>query len=249
MSRTFEHSAVFEFYDDLNDLLQEGRETTIQVYRFHGNPSVKDAIEAQGIPHTEVDLIVVNGRSVGFGYHLESGDIVRVHPDTSDERVSGNKELLRGEPEKKFILDVHLGKLARLIRLAGFDALYRNDYSDHEIAETSAKQGRIVLTRDRRLLKFSKITHGYWIRSFNPEEQLKEVVGRFKLSGSISPFNRCLECNGEIVEVDKNSVIDQLEPKTRIYYDSFYRCKSCLKIYWRGSHYSQMKEMLEEIRF
>lgn len=240
------YSAVFNFHGELADFLTTDNSPVKRVYRFKGTPSVKDAIEAQGIPHTEVEHVTVNSEPVDFTYNLKSRDQVEVYP-VSCVRNSDCKFRLRGDPSYKFLLDVHLGKLARLMRLSGFDCLYRNDYDDHEIAGLAESLGRIVLTRDRRLLRFSSITHGYWIRSDKPREQLREVITRYELYDLINPFNRCLECNGKIEPVDKQSVIHRLEPKTKLYYNSFFICRNCGKIYWKGSHYEQMTAFLENL--
>lgn len=241
-----ENTALFRFFGELTDFLSEGEGRVEVTYEFNGNPSVKDSIEAVGVPHTEVNLILVNGDSVGFGYQLGEGDKVSVYPVSEDVDVYPRVRL-REKPPNRFILDVHLGKLARLLRMLGFDALYRNDYRDREIARVSAEENRVVLTRDRRLLQFRVITHGYWLRSTDPDEQLQEVIERYELSSEIEPFNRCMECNGKIQPVGKNVISHRLEPLTERYYDEFYRCVSCNKIYWKGSHYDQMRDYMEEL--
>lgn len=243
----YEYSSEFCFYNELTDFFRSGKRTEHKIYRFNGNPSVKDAIEAQGVPHTEVFFIIVNGSFEGFDYNLSDGDRVDVFPVSG---LSGTEKglKLRGDPEPRFLIDVHLGKLARLMRLLGFDCLYRNDYDDHEIAALSKDSKRIVLTRDRRLLRFSVIEHGYWLRSVDPDEQLKEVIKRFDLEDRIDPFNRCLECNGIIRPVNKQSVIHMLEPKTIMFYDDFYKCEKCGKVYWKGSHYDHMKKVISELK-
>lgn len=242
-----ENSALFSFYYELADFLNDKSGNMNRQYDFKGNPSVKDAIEAQGIPHTEVDLIVVNGISVDFSYNLQHGDTIYVYPASGND-FKGEKVILRGEPDYKFLLDVHLGKLTRLMRLAGFDCLYRNDYDDHQIARMAESLGRIVITRDRRLLRFSSITHGYWVRSHNPGEQLEEVIIRYDLYDMIDPFNRCLECNGDIGPVEKDKVLQYLEPKTILYFNDFYQCGDCGKVYWKGSHFEQMNSFLEKLK-
>jgi uncharacterized protein with PIN domain len=216
------------------------------LYGFDGNPSIKDAIEAQGVPHTEVDLIVVNDVSVGFEYHLKNGDFVEVYPIFSNRTISPIVKL-RNEPlhDARFILDVHLGKLARLMRLLGFDALYRNDYDDPEIVRVSIEEHRAILTRDRQLLHAKVITYGYWLRSTNPEEQLSEVIKRFDLKKSIVPFNRCLVCNGTMQLVSKQEIENLLEPKTKEFYETFYQCMKCRKIYWKGTHFEKLVKIAD----
>ncbi|HBH35595.1 MAG TPA: twitching motility protein PilT [Gammaproteobacteria bacterium] len=240
------HSADFRFYEELNDFLPtEKRKQTI-VYQFFGTPGIKDPIESLGIPHTEVELIIVNGRSVGFDYQLRDNDRVAVYPVFESLDVTPLVRL-RERPLRKsrFVVDVNLGKLARWLRLLGFDTLYRNDYSDAELAGISVEQRRILLTRDRFVLRRKIITHAYWVRAHDPDEQIAEILKRFDLSAQVVPFKRCLECNGLIREVEKSEIADQLKPLTRRYYNRFYRCKACGKVYWRGPHYEKMVLKLE----
>ncbi len=234
--------ASFRFYEELNDFLPPAKKKKHFDYRFNGRPSIKDAIEAIGVPHTEVDLILVNGQSVDFNHHLQDEDRVSVYPVFESLDITPVVRL-REEPLRKtaFVLDTQLGKLTKLLRLLGFDTLYRNDYEDSEIIRLALEEERIILTRDIGLLKNKSVTHGIWIRSTSPEEQLKEVLHRFDLYSQIKPFQRCSVCNGTIGKIDKKEIIDQLPTKTKLYYDDFYRCQECGKIYWKGSHYQRMK--------
>ncbi|MCF6157406.1 MAG: twitching motility protein PilT [wastewater metagenome] len=240
------NEAYFRFYAELNDFLPHDKVRRTFPYRFKGNPSIKDPIEAIGVPHTEVDLIIVNTVSVGFGYRLQNGDYVSVYPVFENIDISPVIKL-RKEPLRKtaFILDVHLGKLAKILRMLGFDAEYRNDYHDHEIIQKSLKENRIILTRDRRLLHAKVVTHGYCIRSENPAEQLREVLNRFDLPLQIQPFKRCTMCNCELEKIEKSKIVHRLEPKTILYYNEFSICPGCDRIYWKGSHYEKLKEQLE----
>ena len=242
-------TAVFRFYEELNDFLSPERKKTDFTYEFKGSPGIKDAIEAIGVPHTEIDLILVDGDPVDFFYRLEDGDRVSVYPVFESFDISG---LTRNRPrplrEPRFILDVHLGSLARKLRLLGFDSLYRTDYSDDEIAGISSREGRIVLTRDRGLLKRKAVSRGYWLRNTDPDLQVEEIVRRFQLEDLIRPFDRCPNCNGPIGEVPKDEVAHLLEPKTRRYYTRFFRCSGCGQIYWRGSHYSRILEKIDRIK-
>ena len=183
---------------------------------------MKDVIESLGVPHTEVDLILVNGASVGFDYLVRDGDRVSVYPVFESLDIT---PLVRVRPqplrETRFVLDIHLGKLAVFLRMLGFDSLYRNDYRDDELARISHAEGRILLTRDRGLLKRSLVTHGYLVRSDDPREQLAEVIHRFDLRDAIQPLERCLRCNGELEPVAKEEVADRLPPRTREHYDTF----------------------------
>ncbi|WP_374086606.1 Mut7-C RNAse domain-containing protein [Methylomicrobium lacus] len=239
----FENSAEFRFYEELNDFLRPQQRKQTLAYRFNGNPGIKDPIEVFGVPHTEVDLIVVNGESVGFDYRLKNGDRVAVYPVFESFDISPIIKL-RAAPLRHtaFVVDVNLGKLARLLRLFGFDTLFTNALTDAEIAAISAEQQRIVLTRDRRLLFAKAITHGYWVRAVEPLRQLAEVVRRFDLADQLRPFCRCTACNGLIEAVEKQAVLDLLEPKTKRYYERFYRCPTCGKVYWEGSHIDHMRQ-------
>jgi len=241
-------SATFQFYGSLNDLLSPVKRNTLIFYQFDDEPAIKHAIETIGIPHTEVDVILVNDKPVNFFYRLSDDDRVEVY-DINAREIFPLTWILtppRVVPEK-FILDVHLGKLAKALRLFGFDSLYENNYDDHKIVELSQSENRIVLTRDRNLLKHKAVTTGYWIRSQLVEEQLMEVINRFDLKSKFQFFKRCVECNGIIVPVAKASVLDRLLPKTILYYNDFFQCTNCKRIYWRGSHYEYMQEFIGKI--
>ncbi len=240
---TLEHLAEFRFYEELNDFLPVADRKRTLPYAFNGRPGIKDPIEAFGVPHTEVDLIIVNGESVGFDYPLRHADRVAVYPVFESFDISPLVRL-RDQPLRRtaFVIDVNLGKLARRLRMLGFDALYDNGYRDAEIAEIAASQRRIVLTRDRRLLFIKCITHGYWVRSVLPDRQTLEVLDRFDLYRQVRPFHRCIACNGILQPVAKDQVIDRLEPKTKLYYDTFHRCDVCGKVYWEGSHVEDMRQ-------
>jgi len=241
--------AEFRFYEELNDFLpQEKRKVTFD-YSLQRRASVKDIIEALGVPHTEVEVILANGQSVDFGYIVGDGDRISVYPmfESLDIRpLLKLRELPLRQPS--FVLDCHLGRLARYLRHLGFDTLYRNDYTDDRLATISADEHRILLTRDRDLLKRRIISHGYCVRSHDPRRQLDEVLARFDLYADIKPFGRCTRCNGMVIAVDKNDILDQLEPGTRKYYNEFWRCGSCCQIYWEGSHFEKMKLLIDELK-
>ena len=204
-------SANFRFYAELNDFLPTDRKAGSFDHTFKGQPAVKDTIEALGVPHTEVDLIIANGVSVDFSYLLHDGDRVSVYPVFESIDVA---PVLRVRPqplrEIRFVLDIHLGRLAGYLRMLGLDALYRNDYRDEELAHLSSQDARILLTRDRGLLKRGEVTHGYCVRETNPRKQLVEVIRRFDLVRSIKPFRLCLRCNGTLGSVRKEDIIDRL---------------------------------------
>ena len=241
-------TATFRFYAELDDFLAPSTEGKERAYRFRGNQSVKAAIEGFGVPHTEVDLIMANGESVDFSYQVADSDQISVYPVFETLDIT-NLVRLRETPLRdiRFVLDANLGKLARWLRLLGFDSDYRNDFEDAELVEVSAQDRRVLLTRDRRVLQHKRVTHGYWVRSDQPDVQIVEVLRRFQIEGKISLFTRCLECNGPIDPVPKSEVLDRLEPKTKIYYHSFSRCGQCGKVYWRGTHYDRMLAKLKRV--
>jgi uncharacterized protein with PIN domain len=236
------------FYAELNDFLRDAWKKRRFRVELNRRTSVKDLIESLGVPHTEVEIILANGTSVDFSYIVKDEDDLSIYPMFESVDVSPILRL-RDEPlrETKFVLDCHLGRLARYLRQFGFDTLYRNDYSDDDLAEISSTQQRILLTRDRNLLKRSVITHAYFIRDHDPRKQLDEVIRRFDLSSQIIPFGRCTRCNGLVEEVDKQAIADQLEPKTRKYFDAFWQCSNCGQIYWEGSHVQHMQKLTDEV--
>lgn len=240
-------TAWFRFYEELNDFLPAAGRKRDFPYSFYGNPSVKDAIEAIGIPHVEVDMIIANGAPVDFSFRLSDGDHVSVYPVFESLYIGATP--LRPKPlrKTKFILDVHLGRLAKYLRMCGFDSLFEARSTDAEIVEISVREKRIILTRDRGLLKNKLVTHGYWIRSSVAKEQLSEVLERFDLKNDLNPFTRCMECNGELIPVPKEEVAGTLLPQTKEHFNDYMICTLCSKVYWEGSHYENMRKFITEI--
>jgi len=236
------------FYAELNDFLRDAQKQTRFRIELNRRTSVKDLIESLGVPHTEVEVILANGKSVDFSYIVKRQDDLSIYPMFESVDVTPILRL-REEPlrDTLFVLDCHLGRLARYLRQFGFDTLYRNDYNDDELADTSAREHRILLTRDRSLLKRSIITHGYFIREHDPRKQLDEVIRRFDLRNQIIPFGRCTRCNGIVKAVDKKAIEHLLEPKTRLYFDEFWQCTSCGQVYWEGSHVKHMLKLTDEV--
>ena len=235
------------FYEELNDFVRPEDCKQDIVFQLFGYPTVKDVIESFGVPHTEVDLIIVNGESVNFDYHLKADDHISVYPKFESFDIKGITQL-RSEPlrEVKFILDVHLGKLAKFLRLLGFDSVYKNQQDDKKIIQTAKQEKRIILTRDIGILKHNEVTHGYYVRSDDPKKQLGEIVQRFDLKDQVNPFTICLECNGLLNQIHKDKITHLLDEATRKYYDTFYMCRECQKIYWKGSHYKDMIEFIKK---
>lgn len=240
--------AWFRFYEELNDFLPSARKKLLFIHEFRDNPTVKDVVEALGVPHSEIDLILVNETSVNFSYRIKDGDHVSVYPLFESLDISGLQHL-RDKPlrETKFILDVHLGRLSKYLRMLGLDTVFDNDYDDNTIIQRALHEKRIILTRDRILLKNRKVTHGYWVRSTDPVLQIKEIINRFDLKNSFNLFSRCLECNQILDNVSKESISEKIPPRTREYYDIFRICGGCGRIYWEGSHYEKMKKFAESL--
>jgi uncharacterized protein with PIN domain len=240
--------ALLRFYAELNDFLPPERRHVTFSKSFPGPRSVKDLIESLGVPHTEVDVVLANGISVDFSYRVEDGDRISVYPVFESLDVSPVVRL-RPKPlrEIRFVLDTHLGKLAAYLRLLGFDTLYEKAIGDEELARISAEERRILLTRDRGLLKRSAVTHGILVRETLPRRQLLEVVRRLDLSGAARPFRRCLRCNALLSGVSKDEILERLEPRTSVHYDEFRVCGTCDKIFWKGPHYQRMRLLVESV--
>jgi uncharacterized protein len=244
-----EKKATFRFYEELNDFLPKEKKRVEFVHSFNGTPSIKDVIEAIGVPHIEIDLILVNSESVDFHYLLKDNDFVSVYPVFETLEIS-NITHLREKPlrETKFILDVHLGKLARYLRMLGFDTAYQNDNDDQTIIRISLNENRIILTRDRGILKVKTVLHAYYIRNHKPKDQLIEVMSHFDLYQAIDPFNRCIKCNGKLESIEKERIIEQLEPLTKKYFNKFFRCTGCKTVFWEGSHFDHMNSFINTVR-
>jgi uncharacterized protein len=236
-------------YAELNEFLVPELRGTVMRRPFRSHQTVKDVVEAAGVPHTEVDLVLANGEPVGFSHRPTAGDRITVYPvfETLD---IGPINRLRPRPlrDVRFVVDVHLGRLARLLRLLGFDTLWSNDLDDDALAAIGESEHRVVLTRDRGLLKRRRVTHGLFVHAERPVEQAVEVVQRLDLANRLAPFTRCLRCGGELAAASKAAVLDQLEPLTRRHYHEFRRCRACGRVYWRGSHHARLGELVEQVR-
>jgi uncharacterized protein with PIN domain/sulfur carrier protein ThiS len=228
-------------YGPLNDLVPPHRRQVTWSHLIAGDPTVKDLVESLGVPHPEVDLILANGTSVPFDYAVQDGDRIAVFPRFMTFDI-GTLTCVRPPALDpiRFVADVHLGTLARRLRLIGVDTTYRVDAHDAELADVASCEGRILLTRDAGLLKRRIVTHGYFVRETHPHCQLVEVLRRFGPI-QLEPFSRCLRCNTELRGVSKTEVDSALQPKTRLYYDRFRKCGGCGRIYWKGSHWRRLK--------
>jgi len=218
------------------------------VRHFDVSSSVKDLVESCGVPHTEIDLVLANSVSVNFSYLVRDGDLVSVYPVFESLDISSISQV-RPRPLRvlRFLVDVHLGRLAAYLRLAGFDVLYDNQASDAELAATVTRERRVLLTRDRYLLMRRDVDRGYWVRSTAPKEQLIEVLDRFDLRGSMEPFTRCLKCNSILEQINRETILERLPPKVEEK-DVYHVCPTCRRIYWEGSHHTRMKRLLEWVK-
>lgn len=238
-------TATFRFYEELNDFLPDARRRQEFSVPCAQAATTKHMIEALGVPHTEVELILVNGESAGFDQLLQDGDRIAVYPRFEALDITPLLRV-RAHPlrETRFIADAHLGGLARLLRMAGFDTLYRNDYGDRQIAELSLQEQRIVLTRDRELLKLRIVSHGCFVHAIKPRAQFQEIISRLDLAQSIRPFTRCMACNTPLRSVDKQVVLERLPPSVRRLQDRFTTCDSCGRVFWQGTHWQRMQQLL-----
>ncbi len=240
---------TLRFYEELNDFLPCALRKRDQVQGFQPGQSVKHLIEKLGVPHTEIEIILANGRSVGFDYHLRDGDRISVYPMFEALDVSALLKL-RETPLRnpRFLADAHLGKLARQLRLVGFDTHFNNDMGDPALVDCAISQQRILLTRDRALLMHRDLTHGCYVHAIDPHRQLEEVVGRFDLAARMAPFSRCMMCNAVLETVDPAEISDRLPNRVRHHYNEFWLCRGCGRVYWKGSHYRQLSAWVDALR-
>ena len=213
---------------------------------FTEKTSIKDVIESCGVPHPEVDLIVVEGEPVDFSFGITGDTEIEVYPPGIRYPLFKEKRLQLSKPTR-FVCDGHLGRLTRDLRLLGFDVAYDPKADDQQLLRIMQAEERVLLTRDRRLLMHAIVRSGYCPRSQNPNEQTIEIIRRFDLLASIAPFTRCIRCNGSLQNVPKTDVVEKLEPLTKIYYEQFRRCTRCGQIYWCGSHFIKLQKRLEQI--
>ncbi len=233
------------FYWELNDFLIPERKQVQFSYLVKKRTAIKDVIEALGVPHPEVDTILINSNSVNFSYLIQGEEQIEVYPISARNQLTHTFHLIPDTPaDIRFVLDVHLGKLANSLRMLGFDTLYRNDYDDEELAKISASEQRILLTRDKGLLMRSLVSWGYFVRNKNPDQQLKEILQRYDLIPFVNPLQRCIRCNGLLEPVEKSIILNEIPPLVRENTQDFHRCQDCSQIYWRGSHYKRMQEFI-----
>ena len=237
------------FYGSLNDFLAPERRGVGFVHALHGPCSVKDLIESLGPPHPEVDVVLVDGQAVDFSHRVTDGQRLAVYPLFSSIDVTS---LVRVGPpplsELRFLLDVGLGRLSGLLRMLGFDTLWRNDSADAELARVSRDEQRILLTRDLGLLKRSEVVHGYFPRETDPSQQLVEVVRRFRLSEHMRPFTRCIACNASLSAASPEEVRGRVPERVQATFTRFQQCPECKRVFWAGSHHERMQAIIDKLR-
>jgi uncharacterized protein with PIN domain/sulfur carrier protein ThiS len=243
------HTIYIRFYEELNDLLPDEKKKIRFEHHYLDRTSVKDLIESLGIPHTEIDLILVNGKSVGFDYIINDEDDISVYPVFESIDIK-DVQHLRAEPlrEPRFIADVHLGRLVRYLRMLGQDVYYKSNLNKEEVVKLSLDEKRTILTMDKNLLKRNEVTHGYLVRNSDPEKQVIEIVKRFQLKNQLKEFTRCLGCNSLLRRVEKGEIEFRLPQKVKQNQNEFYICKNCDKIYWKGTHFDRMKSLIQKIK-
>ena len=240
--------ATFRFYEELNDFLPKHRRQTDFVVKSKEKRSIKDAVESLGVPHTEIDLILVNARSVDFSYILQDQDRVSVYPVFESLNISHVTHLRKLPLRKtKFIADINLGKVAKYMRVLGLDLHFDPRLTPGEIVEISNRENRIILTTSRKLLKFKDVTHGIFVRSGTTVQQIKRIIDCLDIKDSVDPFTRCLRCNSRLESLPKEKMLNRIPQKTRTYCDTYVLCRSCDKIYWKGTHCIQMQKVVKKI--
>ncbi|WNG53991.1 twitching motility protein PilT [Archangium gephyra] len=237
------------FYGALNDFLAPERRGVEFVHTVQGTPAVKDLIESLGPPHPEVDVMLVDGEAVDFSHRVGDGQRLAVYPAFTSIDVT---PLVRvgppALPEPRFLLDVGLGRLAGLLRMLGFDTLWRNDYADDVLARQSREERRILLTRDIGVLKRSEVVHGYFPRETDPSQQLVEVVRRFQLTAHMRPFSRCIPCNGVLSGASPEEVRGRVPENVHATFTRFQQCPECKRVFWAGSHHDRMQVIIDKLR-
>lgn len=224
--------ARFRFHGDLNDFLPAARRGVWLLYEFGDRPSLKHAIETFGVPHPEV------GQPADLASPLRDGDSVEVHPRRYGAPPDGGW---------RFVLDCHLGRLAKYLRILGFDTLYDPRADDLRLAEAAAG-GRFLLTRDRSLLMRKQVEHGLLVRGDDPRAQLVWLAGKLGLWQSAVPLRRCLRCNAMLEPARPEAVWERIPPKTRLWCRDFALCSGCGQLFWPGSHYERMLEWIHSVR-
>ncbi len=240
--------ATFRFYARLNAFLPVYRRGQAFRCSCAESATTKHMIEALGVPHTEVALVVVNTQPAGLDRQIRDGDRIAVYPRFEQLDVSTLTDVRPLPPGRpRFVADAHLGGLARLLRMAGFDTLYDNGYEDAAMAEMANREGRILLTRDRPLLMHRVVSHGCYVHAIKPQDQLRELYHRLDLAAHARPFSLCLSCNVPLHPVDKEAILDRVPPRVQARHERFLGCDHCGRIFWEGTHWQDMRALLDSL--
>jgi uncharacterized protein with PIN domain len=235
---------TIRLYGSLGDFVSASRRGAGFEHEAGEPRSAKDLVESLGVPHCEVQVVLVDGASVGFGHVLRGGERIAVYPYFSSIDAG---DTTAGEPlpdDPRFVLDGHLGRLAAYLRALGVDAAHDRDADDASIALKAADEGRVVLTRDVGLLKRALVRHGWWVRSDDPRTQFRDVVARFGLAARASPFTRCLACNGVLESAPSDSVVAAVPERVLRRVKSYARCPGCRRVFWRGTHHRDLSALI-----
>ena len=241
MART----ATLVFHGELHDLVQSDAQDSAVVAGFELPVGVRDLIQSLGVPHVEVGALRVNGEPAGFDRRIDDGDRIEAFPRFGAWEVRSE---VHGAVPERFILDGHLGRLARHLRLLGFDAWHRQTVVDNQLVDVSLDEARTLLTRDRELLKRTVLEYGCLVRSTDPRRQIVEIVRRLDLVPAIRPFSRCLVCNGVLAAVAEEAVAAEVPHGVSGRFNRFVRCPDCGRVYWEGTHHAQLAALVADIR-
>ncbi|HSG75830.1 MAG TPA: Mut7-C RNAse domain-containing protein [Burkholderiales bacterium] len=228
--------ARFRFHGGLAAFLNKEHRDRSFVHACARAATLKNAIEALGVPHTEAGRVIVNGAPATLQRAVRDGDQIEVFATTTQEGI----DLI-------FLADAHLGGLARFLRMLGFDTLHDNRFADAEIRRLAEAERRIVLSRDRELLKCREIAHGCYVRALKAEAQLREVAARYGLAARARPFTLCLRCNLPLLPATKAQVAALAPPQVLEHQTQFTCCAGCGRVYWPGSHYARMRAALGDL--
>jgi uncharacterized protein with PIN domain len=236
------------YYAELNDYLPPDQRYAAISRSIEVHQTIGEIIQDCGVPLDVIDVILLNGKSVDFSCEVSNGDLASIYPVFESFNVS-TLSRIRSKPlrESRFVLDVHLGKLAYYLRMLGFDALYKNDFRDDELIRLSVAERRVLLSKDRELLADPQITRAHNVRAMHPRQQLIEVLQRFDLFDSVLPFHRCIRCNALLEPAPRGSVLSLLPPSVAQSFNEFQRCPLCNRVFWKGSHYTRMESFIKNI--
>ncbi len=221
--------------------------------RYRQRRSLKDLIESYGIPHVEVGAVLSRGSRIDMNYIPGHDDSIVLYPYYwTDDVIDTGSVIPAGGV--RFISDVHLRKLVRLMRFYGHDVLFNAEWDDSELAHVAAAGDRILLTRDSQLLMRKEVAYGYYLRSQNSDEQLEEILARWPLNASRRMRSRCMVCNGIIKRItgdESDYAALTVPPEVAKWCSEYFRCTGCGKIYWKGSHYDRIaaRVSMAEMKF